>query len=122
MKVRVNSLYRYNPGMWDLFRPCTGNNLKLGQVVKVINLPMAPKANTMGQCYVANPIDGKFICMVSTHSLEPLTDPQKGLFKSLSRKRINQAGLSAIGRYPDNAPIFVSENEASVDPIINGVL
>jgi hypothetical protein len=48
MRVRVNSLYRYNPCLWDVGRPCTGNNLIKGQIVRVINLPMAPKANTMG--------------------------------------------------------------------------
>ena len=71
MEVRVNSLYRYDPNGWDRFRPCQGNSLEFGQLVRVINLPMAPKANTMGQCYVANPQTGKFICMVSTDSLVP---------------------------------------------------
>lgn len=70
MRVRVNSNYRYNPIGWDVFRPCQGNTLKPGQVVRVINLPSAPPANTMGQCYVADPDTGKFICMVSTSSLE----------------------------------------------------
>lgn len=70
MKVRVNSIYRYSANGFDRFRPCQGNNLVEGQLVKVINLPSAPPANTMGQCYVADPVTGKFICMVSTASLE----------------------------------------------------
>jgi hypothetical protein len=69
MKVRVNSLYVYDPNGWDRFRPCQNNTLTPGDVVRVINLPSAPKANTMGQCYVADPKTGKFICMVSTGSL-----------------------------------------------------
>ena len=70
MKVRVNQTYRYQPNGFDRFHPCVGNNLQPGQVAKVINLPGAPKANTMGQCYVADPQTGKFLCMVSTSSLE----------------------------------------------------
>lgn len=69
MKVRVGSTYVYSPNGIDISCPCKGNHLKEGQLVKVINLPMAPKANTMGQCYVADPTTGVFICMVSTNSL-----------------------------------------------------
>jgi len=71
MFVRVGGLYQYDPNAWDKLRPCQGNQLQPGDIVKVINLPGAPKANTMGQCYVANPETGKFICMVSTGSLVP---------------------------------------------------
>jgi hypothetical protein len=71
-KVRVGSRYRYAPNGWDRFRPCKGNTLAVGQIVKVINLPSAPPANTMGQCYVSDPETGKFICMVSTASLIPM--------------------------------------------------
>ena len=70
MRVRVNSLYRYEPAAFDIFHPCAGNNLSAGQLVRIINLPSAPKANTMGQCYVADPETGKFLCMVSTSSLD----------------------------------------------------
>lgn len=70
MRVRVGSLYQYNPCGWDVFRPCAGNNLTAGQTVRVVNLPSAPPANTMGQCYVANPETGRFICLVSTNSLD----------------------------------------------------
>jgi hypothetical protein len=73
MKVRVNTNYIYSPNVWDAFRPCQHNDLKAGQLVKVINLPSAPRANTMGQCYVADPNTGEFICMVSTGSLMPVS-------------------------------------------------
>lgn len=71
MRVRVNSLYVYQPAGFDVFRPCSGNNLEPGQIVRVINLPGAPSANCFGHCYVGDPETGKFLCMVSTASLTP---------------------------------------------------
>jgi len=65
----VGSRYVYNANGFDLFDPKT--NLANGTVVKVGNLHGAPKANTMGQCYVFHPDTGKFIGMVSTASLTP---------------------------------------------------
>lgn len=72
MRVRVDHLYRYQPCGWDTFHPCAGNNLNPGDVVRVVNLPGAPKAGVMGHCYVASPETGKFICMVATGSLTPV--------------------------------------------------
>ena len=69
MRVRVGRLYTYEANGMDQFHPVPGNTLKKGDVVKVVNLPSAPKANTMGQCYVDK--DGEFSCMVSTSSLTP---------------------------------------------------
>lgn len=69
MKVRVNAKYVYVAAGMDRSSPCQGNTLKPGQLVQVINLPLAPKANTFGQCYVADPKSGEFLCMVSTCSL-----------------------------------------------------
>jgi len=67
MRVRVGSYYVYNANGMDLIDPKT--NLRDGTVVKVGNLPNAPKANTMGQCYVFDMTNNKFIGMVSTSSL-----------------------------------------------------
>ena len=69
MRVRVGSWYVYNAQGIDRIDPKT--NLRDGTVVKVGNLPSAPKANTMGQCYVFDIGTGKFIGMVSTSSLTP---------------------------------------------------
>ena len=69
MKVRVGSKYVYNPKGFDLFDPKV--KLAAGTVVKVGNLPNAPKANTMGQCYVFDVNTDEFIGMVSTGSLTP---------------------------------------------------
>jgi hypothetical protein len=69
MRVTVGKIYHYSPNGWDSIFPVGAEKLTLGQQVKVINLPGAPKANTMGQCYVADVNTGKFLCMVSTGSL-----------------------------------------------------
>ncbi len=70
MRVRVGSKYVYNANGIDRFDPkCSIAN---GTVVKVGNLPSAPKANTMGQCYVFDVNTGAFIGMVSTSSLSPV--------------------------------------------------
>jgi hypothetical protein len=88
MKVKVNSRYIYHPNLLDLTDPRT--NLKSGDVVTVINLHSAPKANTMGQCYVADPNTGEFIGMVSTNSLHTFTayrDYLRGLIAQHERTR-----------------------------------
>jgi hypothetical protein len=66
-KVRVNSIYTYDPVLFDIFDGRTG--LQKGDTVRVINLPGCPKANTMGHCYVGDQFTGKFIGMVCTNSL-----------------------------------------------------
>ena len=69
-RVRVNSIYQFNPNGWDKLTPC-GNLLKPGDMVQVINLPGCPPANTMGQCYVRLVGDSsKAFQMVSTDSLD----------------------------------------------------
>ena len=71
MRVRVNSKYVYDPVPLDLFDGRT--NLKKGEVVRVINLPNAPKANTMGHCYVEH-LDGSWGGMVCCNSLRPVAE------------------------------------------------
>jgi len=90
MRVKTNSLYKYSPNLLDAFHPCSNNSLTDGQVVRVVNLPSAPKANTMGQCYVAEPVTRKFICMVSTSSLSPMTPEERGCYERLAKRRIKQ--------------------------------
>ena len=69
-KVRVNKTYRYNPVPFDVFNPAIPKLLVKGDVVKVVNKPGCPPANTFGMCYVEK--DGKFAGMVCTNSLEDL--------------------------------------------------
>jgi hypothetical protein len=68
MRVRVNALYTYRRNGYDILLPMA-NRPAEGQVVRVVNLPNAPKANTMGHCYVADKDTGAFIGMVDTASL-----------------------------------------------------
>jgi hypothetical protein len=69
MRVRVNSLYVYNPVLLDRIDGRTG--LKPGDKVRVINVYGCPPANTMGHCYVGDPVTKKFIGMVCCNSLMP---------------------------------------------------
>lgn len=71
MKVRVNSLYTYDANGYDLCHAIKGESVANGSVVRVINLPGAPPANTMRMCYIANPTTGQFLRMVDTSSLTP---------------------------------------------------
>jgi hypothetical protein len=72
MKVRVNSIYRFQPNGWDTLRPTASGYLAAGDLVKVVNLHGCPPANTMGQCYVhlVGDSNAKSFQMVSTGSLE----------------------------------------------------
>jgi hypothetical protein len=47
-------------------------NMKAGDVVRVVNLPGCPRANTMGHCHVAH-LDGTFAGLVCTSSLRPVS-------------------------------------------------
>lgn len=74
-RVRVGATYRYEPVLIDTINPPYGVDregvmLAAGDVVKVGNLPGAPKANTMGHCYIFK--GGQFAGLVSVHSLQPV--------------------------------------------------
>ena len=83
MRVRVNSLYTYNPVLLDRMANLPINK---GDIVRVTNLHGCPPANTMGQCYVADPETGRFIGLVCCNSLEVLTEDVK-LAETLVRVR-----------------------------------
>ena len=84
MKVRVNSLYIYDPVPLDQFDGRT--NLQKGDIVRVVHLPGCPKANVMNHCHVADPDTNRFIGMVCCNSLELLTEDVK-LAEALLRVR-----------------------------------
>jgi hypothetical protein len=69
MRVRVNSIYRFNPGFMD-----RNSGIETGALVRVINLHGCPPANTMGQCYIVSASnasgDNTPFVMVCTSSLE----------------------------------------------------
>lgn len=76
MKVRVNSIYRFEACLLDIV-DARDNTPERGQIVRVVNLPGCPKANTMGHCHVVNAVTGEFIGLVCTGSLEPASAATK---------------------------------------------
>lgn len=70
-KVRVGKAYRFEPVFFDVSSPPFG--AEPGDVVRVINLPGRPKANTMGRCHIEK--DGVFAGMVCTNSLSEEEGP-----------------------------------------------
>lgn len=67
MRVKAGAIYTYNASGIDRWDPKC--QIQDGSKVRVVNLPSAPRTNTMGQCYVADILHGLFIGMVSTDSL-----------------------------------------------------
>jgi len=65
-RVRAGSLYRYNPVAIDRLNP--PYDVNDGDIVRVVNLPGCPKANTMGHAHVQQ-LDGTFGGLVCTNSL-----------------------------------------------------
>lgn len=78
-KVRVGATYVYHANLLDRVDGRTG--LKDGDIVTVVNLTGAPKANTMGHCYVDK--DGSFAGLVSTNSLHTIAE-----YKEYLREKI----------------------------------
>ncbi len=97
MKVRVNSLYTYDPVLLDR----TANlPISKDDIVRVINLHGCPPANTMGHCYVADPETGHFIGMVCCNSLEVLTE-DANLAETLVRvRRVSKRDIEKKKRQP----------------------
>ena len=65
-RVRVKSVYTFQPAMIDQYD--SRSDAKPGDQVRVINLPGAPKANTMGHCHIES-LAGEFLGMVHVNSL-----------------------------------------------------
>ena len=71
-RVRVNATYVYDPVLLDLVDPPHGVKdglLHSGDVVIVKNRYGCPKAGAMGHCYIASPITGGWLGLVSVNSL-----------------------------------------------------
>ncbi len=67
-KVRVGSRYVYRPTPIDRLYPPIGEP-KEGQIVRVVNMPGAPKANTMNHCYIMTEDKMTFLGLCHVHSL-----------------------------------------------------
>jgi len=72
MKVQANREYIYYPNMLDRIDGRT--KLVPGSIVRVVNLPGCPRANTMGHAHVE--YNGQFAGLVHTNSLHSLSDRQ----------------------------------------------
>lgn len=68
MHVKAGRTYVYRPCLLDQIDGRTG--LSEGDIVRVVNLPGCPRANTMAHCHVAHPDTGRFIGLVATASLQ----------------------------------------------------
>lgn len=91
MRVRAGSVYVFNPVLGDLADPRT--DLSKGELVRVVNLPGAPKCNTMGMAHVQR-LDGSFAGLVFTNSLQPKREFERQVAEAereLERKRFEAA-------------------------------
>lgn len=71
-KVRAGARYRYQPVPLDRWQPPYGVSsgiLAPDDIVKVVNLPGCPRANTMGHAHIE--IDGSYAGLVHCNSLVP---------------------------------------------------
>lgn len=84
MKVHVGRIYRFQPNALDLTMP-QHYDAVAGQVVRVIQLPMSPRPNVMGQCHIEDKDTHRFLGMVSTGSLTPFYTPKGGRIMSEPR-------------------------------------
>ena len=73
MKVRAGSKYIYHANVLDACDART--DLRNGELVVVVNLYGAPKANTMGHCYVEREgLRGRYVGLVHTGSLHTVPE------------------------------------------------
>jgi hypothetical protein len=69
-RVRAGSVYVFRPCALDAHIMPQHHTCQDGQRVRVINLPGAPQANTMGHCHVEDATSGDFLGMVAVASLK----------------------------------------------------
>jgi len=90
MKVKAGSVYVYHPNILDRIDGRT--TLRSGEAVRVVNLPSAPKANTMNHCHVEDPKTGEFIGLVHCNSLHTVNDYIVYLKAEVEKMRIKEQG------------------------------
>lgn len=73
-RVRIGTIYRFEPVSWDIFRPAN-SGLEPNEPVRVVALSGCPRPGTMGHCHVEriSPLDGQWIFagLVLLASLQP---------------------------------------------------
>ena len=80
-KVRVGSVYYYNPALLD--RVSGPINLKEGEQVRVVQPHGCPPANTMGHCHVET-LAGRFVGLVQTSSLDTAQQYREYLLRKIA--------------------------------------
>ena len=75
MNVRTGHRYVFHAAGLDRYSPAH-RGIKDGAIVTVVRLPGCPPPNTMGHAHV-NGADGRFMGLVQTASLTPLTHPDQ---------------------------------------------
>ncbi len=93
-RVRANGRYIYHPNLLDSADSRT--SLQSGDIVKVVNLPGCPRANTMGHCHVER--DGRFAGLVhvnSLHTIEEYTAYLRNRLAAHSDNPINKAAIAS---------------------------
>lgn len=70
MRVIAGRVYVFSPQGYDRLMPEHYSAIR-GQLVRVVQLPGAPKPNTMGHAHIADASTGSFLGLVSTASLTP---------------------------------------------------
>ena len=99
-RVIVGRTYHYVPVLIDRMNPPIAvglGRLQFGDVVKVVNLPGCPKANTMGHAHFTS-ADGEFGGLCCTNSLLTHSEYIEYLRTAIAEgeKKIRRRGLGAI--------------------------
>ena len=101
MKVRANTEYIYYPNMLDRIDGRT--SLVPGSVVKVVNLPGCPKANTMQHAHVE--YRGQFAGLVHTNSLHTMAQHRPRYRRHQARH--GEESRDRARRYPTGGALMV---------------
>jgi len=112
-KVRAGATYIFERAGYD--RIMNHADVADGQWVKVINLPSAPKCNTMGQCHVQDYKTGEFLGMVDVRSLrrpgrEYIVQSLYGVggkdngWSDMTTETTRKEGLARLKEYRANEP------------------
>lgn len=80
-RVVAGRRYIYHANQLDRVDGRTG--LKDGEIVKVVNLPGCPRANTMGHCHVEQ--NGSFVGLVHVNSLHTFEEYKEYLRREIAK-------------------------------------
>ena len=70
-RVTVGRVYQFRPNLFDELMSEHYTAVP-GQIVRVVNMPGCPPANTMGQCHIEDVETKEFLGMCTVNSLEEM--------------------------------------------------